>query len=142
GGGSAGTVEESPVSSRPIARLAFLRMPTEGVVGSPLPRIDVALQDAEGVAIDDATGSVTLSLAINPGGAGLVGFATSRAVAGVARFDALGISAPGQGYTLTASLAGLSTSATSGPVNVSRSAFANLASSLSGTPVYSLATGD
>ena len=53
------------------------------------------------------TGSVTLALASNPGGAKLSGTATVNAVKGVATFTGVSVSAPGVGYTLKATATGL-----------------------------------
>jgi hypothetical protein len=108
-----------PVGSS-ATQLSFTVQPTSIKTGGTIsPAIQVSLLDANGNLVSGATDSVTLAIGANPGGATLSGIATVSAVSGVATFTAIGLSKPGNGYTLTASAAGL-TSATSSSFNVVR----------------------
>jgi Ca2+-binding RTX toxin-like protein len=73
--------------------------------------------DTDGNVDPTYSGSVTLALANNPGGATLGGTLTATAVNGLASFTGLTISKPGSGYTLKATAAGLS-AGTSSPFDV------------------------
>ena len=76
------------------------------LVGSPF-RVTVDAEDAHGNLATTYSGSVTLALAGNPGGATLGGTITANAVKGVTTFTGVTVSAPGVGYTLKASATGL-----------------------------------
>lgn len=96
----------------PPAKLVFLAQPSNAGIGAVIaPPVKVAIEDALGNVATSATGSVTLSLT---GGSGSLGGNASRpAVAGVATFDDLTVSAGGT-YQLAAISAGLA-GATSDP---------------------------
>jgi hypothetical protein len=99
-------------------RLAFLSSPTNAVAGVPLaPTVQVAIEDAGGNIVTTASGSVTLAIGTNPGGATLSGTTTVSAVSGVAVFSTVSLDRAGAGYTLVASATGLSP-ATSPPFTV------------------------
>lgn len=92
----------------PAAGLFFTVHPSNAVAGSPIaPAIEVTARDA--FANDDTafTGSVTVSLASNPGNATLSGTLTRSAVGGVVSFDDLSLDRTGTGYTLQATASGL-----------------------------------
>lgn len=98
--------------------LAFVTQPTDAVAGATVsPAVTVAIRDASGMTVSGAAHAVTIALGTAPGGGALLGTVTVPAVNGVAAFPDLRIDAPGTGYTLAASAAGL-TSATSAPFDV------------------------
>jgi len=101
------------------AGLAFYSQPP--AAASPgavfVSAVRVSVVDGRGVLMTGATSSITLSFAANPGSASLGGTLTINAVAGVATFNGISISAAANGYKLLASSGSLST-ATSGEVNV------------------------
>lgn len=82
--------------------LVFVTQPTTVGQNSPIPPVQVAVQDGNGLLIASATDSITLALANNPTGAVLSGSVTVNAVNGVATFPGLSINRPGTGYTLIA----------------------------------------
>jgi hypothetical protein len=95
----------------PPSRLTFTTSPSGSVVqGAPFS-VQVAVRDAGGNPINDASTRVTLSL-LNAPGATLSGTTTVAAVNGVATFTGLAVDRSGSGYMLLAEAAGLS-SATS-----------------------------
>jgi hypothetical protein len=71
------------------------------------PALQVAVRNAAGTTLANANARVTLTLGTNPGGATLSGTLSAIASNGVATFPDVRISAPGAGYTLVASAAGL-----------------------------------
>src|SRR5205823_6591784 len=85
-------------------RLAFITQPPAIVEGTvPLaPAVRIAIQDAGGNTIVDATNAVTVALTATPRGGTLSGTTTENAVAGVATFSDLGVDRPRGGYTLVA----------------------------------------
>ena len=98
----------------PSARVAFVTQPPQTVEGGvPIaPPMRVAVQDALGSTVPNATAAVTLALGANPSGGALSGTTTVAAVNGIATFADLSVDRPGSGYTLAATAAGLA-SATS-----------------------------
>jgi len=99
-------------------QLAFTVQPANGSVNTAIvPAIQVTVRDASGNTVTSATNAITIALGTNPGAASLGGTVTVNAVAGVAPFSTLNLSAVGTGYTLTATATGL-TSATSNTFNV------------------------
>ncbi|MBI3925573.1 MAG: PD40 domain-containing protein [Armatimonadetes bacterium] len=98
--------------------LAFRVQPSNVPAGSAItPAVEVEIRDAQGDLVPTATNNITLAIGNNPGGGTLQGVLTRAAVNGIARFDALQITAPGNGYTLMAS-SGALLGATSNPFNV------------------------
>ncbi|MEO7083563.1 MAG: Ig-like domain-containing protein, partial [Gemmatimonadaceae bacterium] len=90
-----------------VAKLQFGGLPTGGTAGAILaPALTVELRDALGN-LTAATNSVTIAIGTNPGGGTLGGTVTKAAVAGVATFSDLTLSAAGVGYTLVASSSGV-----------------------------------
>ena len=114
------------ISAGAVAKLAFTVQPANGSAGSAItPAIEVTAQDAEGNSTPTFTGTVTLALGSNPGGATLTGGGAVAAVAGVATFSGVSLNKPGTGYTLIATSGALSP-ATSGTFNVAVGALAQL----------------
>ena len=95
------------------ATLAFSVQPSSTTVGHMLSPIQVEVEDATGARVANFQNAVTLALGTNPGSAVLRGTTTVNAVSGIATFSGLSLDKAGTGYTLVASVAGL-TGATSG----------------------------
>jgi len=90
------------------AELVFTVEPGGAIAGETVvPPVEVAARDALGNVADGFTGSVSVALASNPGGAVLSGSTTVTATAGVASFADLALDKVGTGYTLRATAAGL-----------------------------------
>ena len=116
-----GTVDmgayKSPYTA-PVTQLAFVQQPTDADVNATIsPAVTVQLLDVNGNLVSTATDSVTLSINNNPGGGNLGGTVSVSAVNGVATFNDLSIDAAGDGYTLDASVIGL-TNITSDPFTI------------------------
>jgi hypothetical protein len=94
------------ISPRPT-RVSFTAAALSATAGVPQAGLDVALVDAAGRTVTSATDEVTLALAAGPGGATPQGTLTVRAVAGVARFNAVVLTRAGTGYQWRATAAGL-----------------------------------
>jgi YVTN family beta-propeller protein len=85
-------------------RLSYTAQPTGRKIGLAItPAIEVTILDVNGFRVVDATDPITLSIANNPSGAGLVGDLTTAASGGVARFANVALNRRGVGYTLAAS---------------------------------------
>jgi len=96
------------VSPGAAARLGFLSQPETAEGQVPFrPAVQVAIEDAFGNVVTDAAAQVTVALFANPVGAALSGISTVAAANGVAKFDALSVALPGDGFVLRASSAGL-----------------------------------
>jgi uncharacterized Zn ribbon protein len=94
-------------------KLAFSVQPSNAEVGVAIsPAIKVQVQDAEGNLVSTAKDSITLAIGTNPGGSTLSGTLTVVAVGGEATFSGISLDKSSSGYTLVASVSGL-TSATS-----------------------------
>lgn len=92
----------SAVAAAP-AVLVYRASPSGATAGEVIdPPVEVEIEDEFGNAVETATSSVTVAIGDNPGDATLGGTTTRAAVAGVATFDDLTVSAPGLGYTLVA----------------------------------------
>ena len=89
--------------------LKFDAQPSLGLAGDAMTA-KVSIRDATGLV--GGTGNVTVGLAANTAGGALAGTVTRAAVNGVATFDDLVIAKAGQGYTLTASGAGMTAATT------------------------------
>jgi hypothetical protein len=112
------TTNSFTVAGAPATQLIFTAVPAGGTAGQSLtPAITVEARDAGGNLVTTFTGPVSLTLGDNPGGATLSGGGPVSAVGGIATFSAVQISAAGNGYTLVASSAGL-TSDTSTPIDI------------------------
>src|SRR5439155_68392 len=89
-------------------QLAFTVQPSTTVAGAAIsPAVQVSALDAAGNPVPSFTGSVTVALATNPGGATLGGTTTVAAANGVATFSPLTLDKTGTGYALTATATGL-----------------------------------
>lgn len=98
----------------PATQLAFTIQPAHDTVGSPMATVSVTAMTAQGSTATGFTGTVTLALGANPGGAGLSGTLSAAATAGVAQFPNVVLNKAEDGYTLTA---------TSGSLNVTSAPF-------------------
>lgn len=95
------------VAARPASRLGFIVQPSNASAGMAIaPAIRVALQDAVGNIVTNATGTITLSFASNPVGGTLSGALSVQAMQGVAIFTDVRVNLAGQGYTLRATAQG------------------------------------
>ncbi len=119
----------SPATSIPFevragaaTRLAFTAVPATGTAGIALsPAITVSVLDAAGNVATAFSGSVAMALSSGTAGATLGGTLTRPVVNGVATFTDVNISKSGAGYTLAASLSGL-TGATSSAISIAAGA--------------------
>ncbi len=82
--------------------------------------LTAAVEYDTGIVDSEFTGSVTVELSSNPGGATLGGQVLNTTISGVASFSGLTLSAMGSGYTLQVSASGAA-SATTNPFDVSTS---------------------
>ncbi len=101
----------------PAAVLVFTGQPSAAIPNASIGTIVVNAQDAQGNPTPAFTGTVSLSLASNPGSATLGGGTSVAAVAGIATFTGVTVSQPGVGYALSASSGSL-TGATSAAFNI------------------------
>ncbi|MFP2932499.1 beta strand repeat-containing protein, partial [Pyxidicoccus sp. 3LG] len=89
--------------------LVFVQQPTSAPAGASItPAVRVALNDAFGNRVTDATGNVSLALGNNPGGGTLSGTTQVAVSNGEATFSNLSLRVVGTGYTLSASFGTLS----------------------------------
>jgi hypothetical protein len=87
-----------------VAKLVFNPSPSNAQAGAAFPTQPIVeAQDVGGNLVTSFNGSVTLTIATNPGGGTLSGLATATAAGGVATFSGLSINKSGAGYTLLAS---------------------------------------
>ena len=108
------------VTAGTATQLVFTVEPSNVVAGSSIsPAVQVSIEDMFGN-VTTATSTVTVAIGTNPASGTLSGTLSVAAVAGVATFSNLSINNVGNGYTLTASVTGL-TGATSTPFNVTMS---------------------
>lgn len=106
--------------------LEFVVHPANVVEGVAIsPSITVEANKADTTRDAAYVGSITLAIGTNPGGGVIGGTLTQAAVAGLATFNNITISAPGTGYTLNATAAGL-TQAGSNAFNVTLEAATHL----------------
>ncbi|HWO89198.1 MAG TPA: S8 family serine peptidase [Gemmatimonadales bacterium] len=97
-------------------KLAFVGQPSAVAQGSVMaPAVQVAIQDAGGNTVTNATNTVTLSITSGTGtpGAVLGGTLVQASTAGIASFADLTVDLPGTGYTLTATATTLTSAASS-----------------------------
>ncbi len=108
----------SPFNVLGPVQLAFFNEQAANPIIQNTPfTLEVEVQDQFGQRFPNATNSVTLSIANNPGGGTLSGVTTLNASNGLAVFNGLSIDAPGDGYTFNAASNGL-TPAGSAPYNI------------------------
>lgn len=104
------------------SQLGFSGQPTPTVAGAVItPAVRVTAYDSSGVPLSGYTGTITVAIGSNPGGGTLSGTLAVAAFGGIATFPNLSINNAGNGYTLVATAAGL-TSATSASFNVTPAA--------------------
>jgi uncharacterized protein (TIGR03382 family) len=90
------------------AGIAFTVQPTTVGAGvSITPAVKVGLVDQFGNPVTTGTNKITVALGNNPTGAALTGTTTVAAVNGVATFSNLSLDKVGTGYTLTATVEGI-----------------------------------
>lgn len=107
GTGSSLTFTASAGTTAPT-RLEFTVQPSDvGPEATITPPVEVTVRDGFGTTATGFTGTVTVALDANPGGATLSGTTSVVAVAGVATFSDLVLDKVGTGYTVSASAAGL-----------------------------------
>src|SRR5256886_404512 len=108
------------------SQLVFTVPPTNTAAGAAItPAVQVAVQDALGNTVTSFSGTVTVTLAANPGGGTLAGHPTVTAVNGVATFADLSIDRVSTGYMLQATGAGWTTASV--PFDVTPGAATQLA---------------
>lgn len=136
-GGVAITQTQSvTVNPGSAAVLVFAAQPRDTAAGAQINSgggVKVAAQDAFGNTDNGYTGSVTLTLAANPGVGTLSGVNVRPGVAGVATFTDLSINKSGQGYTLRAAASGFAPD-TSSPFDISAGAVSPSQSTASALP--------
>ncbi len=99
-------------------KLGYAVQPSAVVAGAVLsPPVTVAVQDAGGNTVTSSSATIDLAFGANPGGATLDGTISVDVVDGEATFEDLSTTKSANGYTLSATSAGLST-ATSTTFNV------------------------
>lgn len=109
----------------PAVQLGFIvQPPPTATAGAPFT-VKVAIQDASGATVPYASATITISIGTNPGGGALSGTTSVGTLNGVAEFPNLSIDKAGSGYTLVASVTGL-TSATSVAFDVAPASAASL----------------
>src|SRR2546427_5888224 len=109
--------DEGPTQPAAATKLVFTVSPTNATGAQSItPAVQVAVQDASGNTVTNATATVTVALGANPGAGTLSGTLTVAATQGIATFSNVRIDRPGSGYTLVASAGGLS-GATSAPLD-------------------------
>ena len=112
GGSSSGSTSPAAGgSANPATHLAFVQQPVTATSGVAIsPSVTVALLTAAGGVATGTANPVTLALATNPGGLGvLAGTTTVNASNGLATFPGIHIDAMAMGYTLRATSSGLVT---------------------------------
>lgn len=107
----------------PASQLGFSVQPEIDHVGRPVaPVVEVSIQDALGNVVPGASGTITVALGANPGGATLTGTLSRATTAGTAAFGDLSLDRVGAGYTLVAT-GGAYAAVTSQPFDVVDPAF-------------------
>jgi alpha-tubulin suppressor-like RCC1 family protein len=100
--------KETTTPAGPPAKLVFTVQPVTTTAIAVIPTFQVAVQNAAGNTVENATNSVSLGIATNQGnGAILTGPTTVSAVNGVATFSNLAISKAASGYALLATATSL-----------------------------------
>jgi hypothetical protein len=97
------------ITPAPAAKLAVTTQPPSSVVANSPFGLVVTIEDRYGNVVTDFSGSVTLTIAVNPGGATLGGTTTLAFSNGQADFSNLTLNQPGKGYKLKATSGTLTT---------------------------------
>jgi alpha-tubulin suppressor-like RCC1 family protein len=100
--GAAANVRVTCPCSAPALRLSIVYGELGGSAGDVLQPITVEAQDANGLRVPDYNADVFLELVENPTNTWFLGETVTRAVNGIATFDAVGIGLPGAGYRIRA----------------------------------------
>jgi hypothetical protein len=87
-------------------RLAFRVQPSNVAAGALMAPVEVAVVDAFGNLVPDASATITLVLGATQGGGPISGTLEQATTGGVARFDTLSLTRVAAGYTLIASAPG------------------------------------
>ncbi len=98
------------------SKLDFTSQPASTSAGSPIS-VAVTAEDKEGNAVTTFAGAVSIGLGLNPGASTLGGTTSATAIAGVATFPSLTLNRAGNGYTIIANAADV-TSATSAAFDI------------------------
>ena len=118
----------------PAARLMFLQQPMNTAIGATIGPVSVEIVDAAGNLVATANNPVTLGIQSGPGTFVPGSITTVNAVNGVATFNNLAVTAPGQ-YTLNEIVPGQLTGPFSTQFTVANLQVASFASSASGFTV-------
>ncbi|HEY6109288.1 MAG TPA: hypothetical protein VIV56_10355, partial [Gemmatimonadales bacterium] len=96
------------INAGAAAQVSFIVDPTNANAGAAItPAVQVDVEDALGNRITNFVGNITVSIAVNGGGATLSGTTTQAVAGGLATFNDLSLDAVGDGYRLGASSGGL-----------------------------------
>jgi hypothetical protein len=117
-GATSATFDITPFTA---TKLGFIVQPSNAQANVAIaPPVQVAAQDRFGNIVPTYSGSVTIVIGINAGGAGtvLTGGGATATLNGVATFSGLSINNTGNGYTLSASSSPALTGATSNAFNI------------------------
>ncbi|MGH7655046.1 MAG: beta strand repeat-containing protein, partial [Gemmatimonadaceae bacterium] len=107
-------------------KLAIVAAPATATAGVNIaPSLVVAAEDASGNVVTTFSGSVSLALSTNPGGAALTGTTNVNAVAGIATFSSVSLNKAAAGYRISATAGGL-TQDNSAPFTIAAAAAANI----------------
>ena len=117
----------SSITVTPLAasQVGITQQPPGSVTAGSSFGLQAAIEDIYGNVVTSATGTVSVALANNPGGATLGGSLTVTASQGLATFSGLTLTTAATGYTLAASSSGLS-GATSSAITVTPAAATQL----------------
>ena len=115
------TTNSITVTPVPATELVITQEPPAGVIAGTSFGLTVQAEDNSGDLASTFSGSVTVALADNPGGATLGGTLTVTASGGVAGFSGLTLTTAGSGYTILVSSGGL-VDATTTALNVNAAA--------------------
>ncbi len=98
------------VAAGTASQLVFLQQPSNTVAGAAItPAVSVAVRDASGNTVTSFSGTLTVSLgAGSPAGSVLAGTTSVTLASGVGTFSDLSIAQAGTGYSLQATVSGLS----------------------------------
>jgi len=92
-------VDEQPLG-KSATQLGFVTAPAGGRAGGVMAPVSIAIQDASGVTVGDATNQVLVALGAGSPSHVLGGTLAKSPTNGLAVFDDLRISVAGGGYTL------------------------------------------
>jgi hypothetical protein len=102
-----------PITATPGTQLVVTTSPPTTVAAGAGFGLAITVETSKGAVETTFTGTVTLELVTNSGGSILGGTSTASVVNGVATFSGLTLNNPGNGYTLEATVDGLTVSTNS-----------------------------